>query len=229
MPKRKCTPQQLKNLAKGRRIRARNLKRKRKTTKKRTPPKKRRTMKRRRVSNDLTGGTGDVNPQLFSGKIATAVADTPITSAYITPISRLPKTGARATVMEILKVFVWFRYTPAIANVAETYVTELLNFGTKDHGVTWAETSEPSTFAAAQLVLSGAFTAGGTYRVNYQQPIVLDLTDNVGHGVLVATDYIYVQFDTDGALAVQTAYFKILYRFKNVPLTEYIGIVQSQQ
>jgi len=60
-------------------------------------------------------------------------------------------------------------------------------------------------------------------------PKVIDLTDGMGHGILVASDYFFVQVDSDGIGAVITTYFKLLYRIKNVALTEYIGIVQSQQ
>ncbi|GAG62860.1 unnamed protein product, partial [marine sediment metagenome] len=56
-----------------------------------------------------------------------------------------------------------------------------------------------------------------------------DCTDDIGHGILVASDYIYVQGDTTGYGVGAEFNFKILYRFKNVRLQEYIGIVQSQQ
>lgn len=57
-----------------------------------------------------------------------------------------------------------------------------------------------------------------------------DLTDGAGHGVLVATDAIYLQIFTTGvANTSETGRFRMLYRFKNVSLAEYIGIVQSQQ
>lgn len=65
-----------------------------------------------------------------------------------------------------------------------------------------------------------------------------DLTDGAGHGVLVATDNIFLTLQTAatvvGASATITAATgfgecAILYRFKEVGLAEYIGIVQSQQ
>lgn len=233
--KRKATKQQLKNLAKGRAKRAANIK-KRKRSKPKTKTitkviyKKRPMAKRRRTStNNLTGGSGDVNPQLYSGTISTTVADQPITNAMLAPISRLPKTGGRVAVMEILKIWAWLYPNAAIANVAETAWSISLNFGTKDHGIIEAFPNDAQSFAHFEYRQYGAFTAGGTLRDNIIQPHTVDLTDGMGHGVLVASDYFYAQLDTDGFAVVNKAYFKILYRIKNVALTEYIGIVQSQQ
>ena len=62
------------------------------------------------------------------------------------------------------------------------------------------------------------------------------MTDGAGHGVLIATDNVYFSLlynaiPTDG-IAVQFTIgggCDLLYRFKEVGLKEYIGIVQSQQ
>lgn len=62
-----------------------------------------------------------------------------------------------------------------------------------------------------------------------------DLTDGAGHGVLIATDSIWLTGFINGAVpdigttAAVNVYAEILYRFKKVSLQEYIGIVQSQQ
>lgn len=66
---------------------------------------------------------------------------------------------------------------------------------------------------------------------------VHDLTDGAGHGILVATDNIFVScsisvgsvFVTQADAATGAASCNILYRFKEIALAEYIGIVQSQQ
>lgn len=64
-----------------------------------------------------------------------------------------------------------------------------------------------------------------------------DLTDGAGHGVLIATDNIFLNvqvtnaaFNNVTADAISATFnCDILYRFKEVKLQEYIGIVQSQQ
>jgi len=56
-----------------------------------------------------------------------------------------------------------------------------------------------------------------------------DLTDSAGHGILIATDQLFLLMTSNGTLALNTGGCKLDYRFKNVALEEYIGIVQSQQ
>jgi len=55
------------------------------------------------------------------------------------------------------------------------------------------------------------------------------LTDNMGNGILIATDRIFVVGGSFGSALVARATCKILYRQTNVGVMEYIGIVQSQQ
>jgi len=163
--KRKATKQQLKNLAKGRAKRAANIrKRKRRKPKTRTITKtiyKRRPMAKRRRTTNLTGGSGDVNPQLYSAKAVTTVADQPYTQAFLTPISRLPKSGTRVAVMEILKVYCWLYSKAAIAAAGETAISVNMMFGTKDYGITEVFPMEPTMFASAEIREYGAFTALG--------------------------------------------------------------------
>lgn len=54
-----------------------------------------------------------------------------------------------------------------------------------------------------------------------------DVTDGQGHGVLIATDKIYIITNGGEATNTNKVYCNILYRWKNVSLQEYIGIVQS--
>jgi hypothetical protein len=63
-----------------------------------------------------------------------------------------------------------------------------------------------------------------------------DLTDGAGHGILVATDNIWLTGQlivaAPGGISVIASgvvFCDIFYRFKKVTLQEYIGIVQSQQ
>lgn len=69
--------------------------------------------------------------------------------------------------------------------------------------------------------------------MSYIFPIVFDLTDNAGHGVLVGTDQIFFGAGNaaGGTISESTgqATARILYRIKDVGITEYVGLVQSQQ
>ena len=180
----------------------------------------------------LTGGTDDVNPQYLSGALFTSAADT-LTSNFVpTPIARIgPMSGATATVMEVLKIFVNMPDLPASALAAGTQnFKSTLTFLTSDPGSTAVSLGNPKVFASFENKSIAAFTAAGTGMLgNRQDPDVWDCTDNAGHGLLVATDNIYVQCDTTNYGIVKDFNWKILYRFKKVALAEYIGIVQSQQ
>lgn len=187
-------------------------------------------MKRGRYGNALTGGTRDVNPQWYKGKVSTIVADTPETLAFISPVGKgiFAKTGW-STVMELLKVQVILPAYTDIGAAAETDKSRILTIGTRDFGTTVTLGDEPSILCYHFDALLGAFTAAGSYGIYIPNTHIYDLTDGAGHGILVATDYIYVQADTNTFGVTSTFRFALLYRFKNVPLQEYIGIVQSQQ
>lgn len=230
--KRKCSPAQLKALAKGRAarlksIKARNTKR-RKTTK---GPKRKRKRRRRTTvmsSFTLTGGTGDVNPQFFSAQIAQVSNDSTVTNAYHSPVNRLAVKGNKKAVMEVLKIYC--NFSPSVTAVTGVNTRrQVLIFGTRDYGTTAVTLAEPTSFGFAEYDWINAFTAGGSFWDVQDSFSIWDCTDGAGHGILVATDYFYVQFRTAGTGDANTAWFKILYRFKNVSLQEYIGIVQSQQ
>jgi len=65
----------------------------------------------------------------------------------------------------------------------------------------------------------------------YQQfPIHIDLTDQNGNGMLIATQTIVVNGgNTSGTAATARTYTaKVLYRLIEVGIEEYVGIVQAQ-
>lgn len=78
-------------------------------------------------------------------------------------------------------------------------------------------------------MIRGAYNSGGSVYWFEQEPYHHDLTDGAGHGILIATDQIFVQMKSQATGTANSAYIKLCYRWKNVGLSEYIGIVQSQQ
>lgn len=189
-------------------------------------------MKRQRGDSlVLTGGTGDVNPQLLSDSAAQSAADTTTTSQLVLPIQRIATNAPnQSVVMEVLKIFVQFPAFGAIANVAEVAENMTCAFGTRNASTTALTLSDPSVIWMAQVRRQGAFTAGGTYGyIEDPCTVTVDLTDGAGHGVLVATDSLFIQVGSANTGQTVTARFKILYRWKRVGLAEYIGLVQSQQ
>jgi len=89
--------------------------------------------------------------------------------------------------------------------------------------------SNPRVFAWAEFNVRNAFTAGGSVAQVQDVFKTFDCTDGAGHGILVATDSIFISCSQIGYTAAAPIAFKIMYRLKTVSLTEYIGIVQSQQ
>lgn len=189
-------------------------------------------MSRKRVASggDLTGGTRDVNPQYMGGLVTLSAANTATTVQLAIPISRVPQPGqTNATIVEVLKVFMEFPSIDADA-AAATARNSSLAFSTTSFGATQVQFDESRVFAWGQRQLRNAFTAAGTGVLeDSTDPFVYDCTDGAGHGILIATDNVFIQGITFGQTGASTFRFKILYRFKNVALVEYIGIVQSQQ
>lgn len=187
-------------------------------------------MKRRRLGGEggLTGGTGDVNPQWLNFSVTQSAADTTTTATQNIPIQRLPQ-GGRAQVLEVLRVEISTSSFPAIASAAEAEDSMVVFLSTTSFGTTATTFSEPRVFAGISKVKQGAFTAGGSFGVEYSNIDRLDLTDGAGHGLLIATDSIFAQYVSGGTGAANVARIKLLYRWKDVGLSEYIGIVQSQQ
>lgn len=183
--------------------------------------------KRGRGSESLTGGTGDVNPQFLNMQSSASTTASFATTAFSTPINKFPEASGRVVIMELLKVFIdygQFATTSVAAGSVKVYLTTK-NFDTTQPS---QQMADPTVVAFGELGYTSP-SAGGTGII--YSPHVLDLTDGAGHGVLVATDNLYLgtvattlNNPTSGQVQV-----KLLYRFKKVALAEYIGIVQSQQ
>lgn len=132
-------------------------------------------------------------------------------------------------VMELLKVFYALDEPTTIAAAAETTKLVRTILTTKNWGTTSVGFDDGSVVSEYTYQVIGAFTAAGTYARNTAQPFVQDLTDGAGHGVLIATDSINIQMNSSGTSLTNVCRIKLLYRWKDVAIEEYVGIVQSQQ
>lgn len=182
--------------------------------------------------DQLTGGTRDVNPQYLHGAVTLSAANTTTTETLGTPIVRVgPQTDGQAVIMEVLKIYADMPVAD-LDNAAATQRVSTLLFSTTSFGATApaAGFAEPRVFAQIQHQVRNAFTAAGTGVLDMLNDVaVYDCSDGAGHGILIATDNIFIQGSSSNFTATLTIPFKILYRFKRVSLVEYIGIVQSQQ
>lgn len=135
--------------------------------------------------------------------------------------------------MEVLKVM-WF--LPAAANqfsiTAGTNASLRTYLTTRSNGTTEPilQTSGGVIAFKSIYVSSIAASTDSANISDFSTPI--DLTDGVGHGVLVATDQLFIGAIQSAAASPitgsDTISVRILYRWKDVSVTEYIGIVQSQ-
>lgn len=189
-------------------------------------------MKRSRAES-ITGGSGDVNPQWMTLPVINLSAPNTFTSLQIPlPISRLPTKQGKAMVIEVLKVLLdWPAPSPGFLSTGGQ--TIIYYFQLTTARATQIIAGDPSAFAHFDLYIRGV-SAGVNpqYVYMYEDPRILDLTDGAGHGILIATDSIWAAAETtnyQGALGAGPFSCRILYRFKEISLPEYIGIVQSQQ
>ncbi len=189
-------------------------------------------MKRARTSGgSVTGGTGDIKPQIFTvnSGLAGAVDDYTIFQ-HILPVPRFGTMKTKATVMELLKVD-WYLSPATLSDTQITTWGFLTTSTNRVSGETALITdlrddlNDPKVFALA--VHSTTITTSGLTSIT--MPISIDLTDNNGNGMLIATDRIVVVQAGINQAAVGDCIAKILYRLVNVGITEYVGIVQSQQ
>lgn len=185
---------------------------------------------KRRATDQLTGGTKDVNPQFMSGSVTLSAANTFTEVQIALPVAR-PITGGtnKTTIVEILKIFVDWANLDLDAAAATTR-SQIATFTTITQTTAPFGLENPRTIMRFEHIVRNAFTAAGTGVLDMvNSPTVIDTSDAAGHGVLVGTDSIFIGFVTTGFTAAVPMSWKILYRFKDVALVEYIGIVQSQQ
>lgn len=183
----------------------------------------------RKSRDTLTGGTGDVNPQILTFPAVTmAAANTFQSFGMPMPVTRGSTSGKQKTVIiEALKFWIdlpnWDNLgstTPLRGTAAVQVATgPLQNISIND----------PRVIAyVTRTWLSQQGTATTVFGFE-TDPTCVDLTDNAGHGLLIGSDNLYIGIATNNFLGVGSTNIKMLYRFKEVSLQEYIGIVQSQQ
>lgn len=174
----------------------------------------------------MTGGSGDVSPQLITAAVTMTAANTFTETTIAIPVNRVATRKGRATVLELLKIF-WdlgVKDNNYAAGGETSIVTATLSVAP---AATLANSS-PLVLSVVTKEYRGAFTAAGSYSSVISEPAVVDFTDGAGHGVLVGVDQLFIGLLTTNFAAAAAATARILYRFKEVSVEEYVGIVQSQ-
>ncbi len=189
-------------------------------------------MKRRRTSGgSVTGGTGDIKPQILTvSTSATAGADDYAVSQVNLPVPRFGTMKTKATVFEVLRIDYYigmidatdtqivsaaYMSTQALRTQNDTCTAATLN----------ADVLDPVVFGFVMWA-NAITTSGGIVK---KFPVSYDFTDQNGNGIIIATDRLFFHVGSVANTNVSTQTAKILYRLVNIGITEYVGIVQSQQ
>lgn len=179
----------------------------------------------------LTGGSGDVKPQMITATTGLAAAGNQyVVNTIELPTVRTPQGSRRTSVYEILKVH-WYLNVNNTGDQGSGEFAFLTTRTDRKDGNASTLTSfeddilDPRTFASA-LFVQNLTTSGSAA---FGQPQNVDLTDGDGNGILVATDRLYVVGGGIGQTNAGQYICKIFYRIVNVDITEFLGIVQSQQ
>lgn len=190
-------------------------------------------MSKRRATSSLTGGTGDVNPQFYVIQTTQTAIDTTRTVGFPLPVPKYPGSANRAIVFEVLSVRLMLQ--DLVVAAGQSFTSLILS--TRDLGDTGvANPTNAVTFAArtspsvvAQRSTDFLFATAVGFQISELRDTEIDCTDAAGHGILVATDNIFFSVYSNATGVVNVAACRIKYRLKEIGLTEYIGIVQSQQ
>lgn len=171
-------------------------------------------------TKELTGGTGDVNPQVLNLVVTQSAADTATTGEAPLPVPRgfSPKKG-KALVLEVLRV------NYSIANLVTPGGNVSVSATLSTTSAAVAET-DPEVFSIFSVDGLFATAVGFSY---FDRVKIDNLHDGAGHGFLVATDNLFLTVSSSNTSAANRVVAKIFYRFKEVTLAEYVGIVQGQQ
>lgn len=189
-------------------------------------------MKRKYSSRDtLTGGTGDIKPQVFTIETGVAGAvDDYVVGTFVLPVPRFGTMKTKATIFEILSI----DYYMAIRNNNDNAVVEMCYLTTSTNrtsgetcnlGAIVLDVSLPATIAP--VVRTSTLSTNGA--TSFTFPTHVDMTDGAGNGILIATDRIIIVGGGVGNTLAGNYIAKIKYRMVNVGIAEYVGIVQSQQ
>lgn len=184
------------------------------------------------TTKGLTGGTGDVSPQIFTLPVNQLTTVNTYRQIQVPlPVNRFAESSGKVVIIELLKVLFNMPEADAANTAGGNSMIAACQISTSS--LVAYDPNDPKVVTYSETTFRGAFTAAGTFMSIRQDPTVIDLTDGAGHGILIATDNIFFAGITAGFAAAPPANpafgAKLIYRFKRVGLQEYIGIAQSQQ
>ncbi len=166
----------------------------------------------------LTGGTGDVNPQWLRFEVTESAANTFTQAEIQIPVMRVGFQQNRAQVIEILAIEI---QVPGGSELDGDGTAFQITTGSK---AATADFTDSDVLYLYRDIVS--FTTSGQTR--FDRIKFTNYTDGAGHGPIVATASIFVAVAGASQAAALTFFGRILYRFKNISLSEFVGISISQ-
>jgi hypothetical protein len=164
----------------------------------------------------------DLFPNYMSWAITQTGADQYTTDKIFTPIPRNQVlTGNRAIVMELLWLDV------VINNLSLNAADEDITVGIQTGATPVAAASIDSGNMLAMIKIEfSEHTTGAAITI---QPLRYMMQSTDGYGQLLATDAFHAWIDGNNTGVTLQGKFRLYYRFVQIPVIEFIGIVQSQQ
>lgn len=127
----------------------------------------------------------------------------------------------KATILEFLKVWFYSAHNSTQNSALHIFLSTRSILG----GFT-ANLDSAVLASVTKLVHQTSGAAEGIMDQNW--PVEIDLTDGAGHGILVASDKVFLTVDSESTGDTNNVIARIAFRYKTVGITEYVGIVQSQ-
>lgn len=180
----------------------------------------------KRKAPELTGGTGDVNPQWFSFVVLQTGNDAETTNTVDLPISPgQVSRGNKAVVIELLRVqFIWSLDPTQSPSIPQRWAALL---GTRAPvGALSASQSATDHIITDQFATIQA--GAGSTVLGRQASLMYDLTDGVGHGLIIASKSVAGHISTFNTGIANRVVIRMLYRYKEVGLTEFLTMSQFQ-
>lgn len=168
----------------------------------------------------MPGKARDVFPNYLSLNLTQPAANALVTSQVFMPIPRIPM-GKSATIMELLWMDLNVATNTLLGDMDKWYMSVS----------TGGEPAAVISIADGNCVLAMSqekqFTISGADITTF--PLRYNMQSQDGHGYLLASDSLWFALDSVSLNTGTHMNIRLHYRFVQVTIEEYIGIVQSQQ
>jgi len=169
---------------------------------------------KRRMGDTLTGGTRDVNPQYLTVQVVESAANTFTQATMALPTLRGEIGRGKYQVIELLNTVI--DLTPGDGATGSGRAVQLTT--STQTGI--IELTDPDLVDEYRDDI--IITTSGLYAP--ERPIIHDFTDKAGHGIIIATQNMFVGIQGTSQTNGLTARVRIYYRFKNISVDEFVGL-----